>query len=73
MLDRTQWARTQGEPTLYHYVTFGRGPNIHPLTAACGLRDRFWQRIGVRINDRHCPTCVEAARRDLNDERMHDE
>ena len=47
----TTWAHTK-QSTLYHQVAFPSGPKIHEETAACGLRARFWPRIGVRMEDR---------------------
>ena len=57
------WARGKEEPE-YHLVTFQPGPNVHVAEAACGLVARFWPRIGVRMDDPYCETCV----RTVNDE-----
>ena len=54
----TEWATPRDGGT-YHSVTFRPGPNVHEETAACGLVARFWPRVGIRINDRHCEECMQ--------------
>ena len=61
--DRTEWARPTTDPPsdhLYHWVTFPPGPPREPQTASCGLVARFWPRIGLRMEDRHCEPCLDA-------------
>jgi hypothetical protein len=54
---RQEWARSRDDAR-YHNVTFGSGPNVHEIQAACGKVARFWPRVGIRMNDEHCGECV---------------
>ncbi len=59
----TLWAQPVTQPPskpTYHWVTFGPGPTTRQeVTAVCGKTGRFWPRIGVRMDDDYCPSCIE--------------
>lgn len=61
---RTEWASPAIHPDphpVYHWVTFEPGPTPRQeVTAACGLTGRFYPKLGIRVNDDHCQSCLAA-------------